>query len=324
MYSTPGIVACTTAYQYLSCPGTEFTQFLVTSQPVAVGFGVAHGSYGPEACTYDVFDQILLPGSNPIPQLCDAIRFKNATPGVVGNVQISARRQRELPQGVTLQSSYVPASYVLNPDGTVTATFSGHVIALGLDFPPSPSDTIVSGDNRVNWITPGGTVYDGLIYVSNTGGSANVDLQNRRMQLGTFPFKPPSPIVGTPTSGIDIIDWPSGGSAQNVVFAFTRGGGITVIDSTFKSSFPQFFVPDNIKIQYGVFTRAVGAGASSQAQNLTFGYTSTILALCWVQIAAGASTSIYRSYFNSGSQIGVDLNSSIAQNVTFGYMTFGA
>lgn len=319
-YNTPPpFVVTTDNYQYLSCPGSAFVQSLVLDAGILIGFGKMVGSLGPESATYDVNDQPLLPGSNPIPQACDAIRYKSMTRGVPARVAISARPNRELPKDVALQTAYVPSYLVLNPDGTIGANFSGHVQAQGIDLEPSLSDTIVDGDNRLNWIQNGSAVYDGLVYVSKTGAN------DRRMQLGTFPFARPSPIVGTPTSGIDILDWQS--RSSNSVGVFTRNQFRYLLDDLGQSSYvqwgPGFPVQSPLMIQLD--TTVINCAVVGQ-QAIIFNvgpWRSHSFTLAWVVNVNTSWPTIRGCVAWSNSSANVIIDSPTIQNVTIAYMSVG-
>lgn len=313
-----GLTTSRDTYTYFSCPGASFVLVNVFNANVDVGVGRMVGQQGAEAATYDAVDIFCAPGSTPVFN-ADAIRFKSHVRGTPGQIAINARPKSELPEGVPLAASYTPNYLTVNPDGTISADFSGHISARGIDLQPAPSDSGVSGDNRLNWIKDGNSQYDGLIYVSNLDGVDGIN-SRRRMQLGTWPN---SPIGGsTPTSGLDIIDWPT--RAVNSVTAFTRNQFRTILDDNQQSRFLQLVDDARLMVQYTQRSAAVPAGASTTFLNLPLGFPASHLAfLAWVRVAAGASTTVFRSAPNTTSQGFIDINSTIAQNVTFDILAIG-
>jgi len=135
-WNSPGILEVRDEYRYFSCAGSKFVQLNVIEQPVDVGFGIFSGNSGPQAAIFgEGNDQTLFPGSNPIPQVCDCVRYKNHTRGVSGRITIAARIDSDLPEGIELSTSYVPSYFTITPEGRIEATFEGHIRARGLDLP---------------------------------------------------------------------------------------------------------------------------------------------------------------------------------------------
>lgn len=229
-----GKLTVTDDYQEFECPGSAAFIINVVNAAVDVGIGRKLGAGG--GANYPFTDAYALPGSNVYVQPGDAVRFKHNVPGTSPPAIISiVANPRTDVAGLTLTPGYSPSYITVDPaTGRVTADFDGVIRALGLFLPPAPND-FTQAENRVNWLRRGSANYSGTIYTSDTG----LRVPDRRMQLGTSPRPDGDPLQGTPTSGIDIIDWPTIG--RNEVTVFTRTGYPTgsakLLDSVGRSGF---------------------------------------------------------------------------------------
>lgn len=152
-YNSPGILEVENEYRYFDCPISRFVSLTVIEQPIDINFGTYNGNGGASSATYAINDQTLFPGSNPIPQGCDCIRYRNHTRGVSGRLTIAARLASDLPTGVELSASYVPSYYRITPEGRVEATFEGKINAKGLNVPASLAGEVAESElgNQVRW-----------------------------------------------------------------------------------------------------------------------------------------------------------------------------
>lgn len=317
MYSTPPpFVTTTDDYQYLSCPGTSFIQALIQNAGVVVGYGTMTGSSGPEAANYPMYDQTMLPGSFPVPQRCDAIRFKSMTPGVPAQIQIVARPNSELPEGVALQTAYVPSYLLVNPDGTIGANFTGHIQALALDLPSGSSFTNPESNSRITWTDRASGVQDGSMFAAHDAVAGTSWLM-----LGTRPTN------GEPRGGLLMTT--SAGLVDSLQAFFSSGVQPLIMNSRRVSGFLNWG-PGNAQrgeqCQMGSFTvNSVPVGNSTQIGTFVGGPwpTSATNAFVWVKTAANGTTTVRNCGANGLTGVYVNLDNTVVQNISFGYLAFG-
>lgn len=166
MYSLPNQPVNTSDnYQYFKCPrGARFTIQAFGSNPVDIGIG--RGYPAPQYTTADVYlAQTTWVDSLPV----DEIRFKSHVAGKPGQIAITVMTIDEV-GGQPAPGGLFPNYLSLNPDGTLDATFSGHVTAKGIDLPEADFAIGIDPDNLVRWLDSGGVEREG-IYGLNVGGT---------------------------------------------------------------------------------------------------------------------------------------------------------
>lgn len=138
-------------YQYFSCPSSQLINMQVFNASVDVGFGLMRGSQGAEFAVYPFVDEFFVPGSNTIPQWCDAIRIKNHLEGESAEYSISARLDRDLPRDTPLLVGNVPY-YLRLEGGRVIAEFEGRIAARGLTLPAGRAIFNFTQENVLQWL----------------------------------------------------------------------------------------------------------------------------------------------------------------------------
>lgn len=152
MAYTSGLKTSSNGYQYFSCPGTAFVSIQVFNAGVDIGFGK-----GFPAASYPPNDEYVASAAYVQPADCDEIRFKSHVAGTPAQISIRAQSLAEVPADRPLGASITPSYLTVDPTtGAVSADFSGHVHALGLDIDASTELDlpIMELDNVVQWTRP--------------------------------------------------------------------------------------------------------------------------------------------------------------------------
>jgi hypothetical protein len=194
-----GQLQSTDSYQYFSCTGGILLSLNILNNALDWSFRRQDGSYS-------LNDETSPPSSISRPVQTDEIRFKSHASGQSAVITITVQTDSEVPSGRPLVASSTPNYLTIDPvTGRVSADFSGHIHAKGVDLPAavpgSPQD-----DNRVRWLLNGLNV--GEIYTD--------------AEIGPFPPKERTIVIRSgPDSPADdasihIVSIPSGISYINL------------------------------------------------------------------------------------------------------------
>ena len=156
-------------YTYFSCPNTQFVTVQVFNNGVDIGYG--QGISGRQgSAMYPPADEYLALQTATLPRVCDEIRFKNHVPGQAAQIQVTTQGTDDLPSGNPLAVGISPNFLTVNSDGTVGATFTGLIQALGLKLPSYVGSPPRLGPvtNSVQWQRQS----DGAAIASITGSSS--------------------------------------------------------------------------------------------------------------------------------------------------------
>lgn len=207
---------------------------------------------------------------------------------------------------------------VVNPDGTINAQFSGHIIAQGVDLQAAES-AFTTAHEQARWLDSSGVpvgIIDSLIVTDR--------------------MLPPNQIARR----LSFMACDQGGTRQAGIIAdaiadtLTAGAGAnaaTVLDGQDRSIFMRWLggaaaTPTNLRVQVGIVNGLAVSGIGTKAFPLVTPWSVAHSALvAWVNNAANFSAiaNVYGSYANGVSGGAIALNSTIAQNISVGYISFG-
>lgn len=257
-------------YEVFSCPNCAYAQIQV--QNGAVDYSIAQGDSTMQS-TFSVPDDTLLPGSGPILGPLQAIRFKARAPVSNPAPQVSIRAEKALPLGGNIAPAWTPSYVTIAGDGSISANFSGHVAAKGIDLPLPIGP---SADDKIRWLRGDGST-GALLQANDTGTGTIQDLSASRDNNVSVDL-----LLTADTAGVSSLK----ATVARADVPFQKSLNIITLNAAgdaMASDFLQLFANQNAKLKWGkianffggtVAANTVAVGTPTAAQ---LGFPTTIL-----------------------------------------------
>lgn len=217
----------------------------------------------------------------------------------------------------TLQPNYL----TVNPDGTISADFTGKINALGLTLPGDGALTGDAPDNLIQWIRSSDSAT-----VANLYGA--IDL-------------PGTPEAGQTYARIEagapdnLSEWailqlygnhPPPFTGQNRINCEVGGQEVTLIDDTGASSFLQLLTTGTVKLQFGTGLSAnIAAGEATITVALPRAWTNHLLFIGTASPASNVSAGNYTqgSGISDAGHGGIQIVTNVAQQWRYQWLSLG-
>lgn len=207
-------------------------------------------------------------------------------------------------EDTALADTISPNYLTVNPDGTVSATFSGIIKAAGVSLPEAPNYSTPLDENRVAWTRadgalnqfgdPPASLYAGEGQVSSGDAADIVSLVANSVGLSTAAQAQVAAFTGNLTAELNAIaDQGHGASVQ--ASAQPGGGQLTILDSAGNSNFVQIYGAAK-KLRLAVGQVAVGWAGGSISSRISVVNTGLPVAATAVALSAFTSVAGYASY----------------------------